>query len=983
MILSVNPINAMTKMHSNAVKKHSVKETEVVTNPNADELLGVPRSYISFKAAEGEKSIQFTDEAKILLNQAMQIAVNYGHEELLPAHIIQASIELTEDNLAQIPTEALDSGVIDSVSPLSKIVNDKANQNMLVSPLSREYFLDMLEDLKSDNEEFLANLPKEENIDASQIVIEEDLEKALKETETQARTINPYVLLGVAMNSMTNRGITYPSEFLKGAISYGLYKGEQDIQVNYMQEYDTRAIDVWNKLALGSNLNITYEDPKEADRLVASIVNTLDAKKYGNFNSKNTMVFAISDDIVDVQLYDEIVAQKEANPDVQKIFLINMDKLLASTVNATGEISYSNGIIQALKESDDNLKIVFLQSNDVFYSMVEDKTLKSMYSNFVTYPIPPIQTYEASEIIDDDFLEVMPTPYTKEAKERAIYHAANMSGIFPDKAVDLMKRVAVYYGDAKKEITGSDVDEFAQIAHELFNKKSSSKTNIVYDTDKTLDTMYGKETVKKDIEAIIRQIKTGKIGTRGMIIYSQDLEAGSGRMHTAETIAGEAKVPFVAIDTSDFAVSERDSEGVSVETPKNAMRRVFSEAKKAARQNQYKTAVIFINNFEEFAFSGPYLPGYKQAMSQLSKEMQDAVNEDVSILVIGSTDEYYAEAIPAVVRGFNQSLVVDSPANNKRAREEILVNKINEAALPLACANEAEKASLIKKLVKLSEHMSFVELKSMVDKTKQIMYERGKDKASTGDFIEAYLQLATGRTSHPEMPSFNKEATTSHECGHATNLEVMNDILRRRGKPWHKSYDVNFITLDPRGDFLGAVFEGKEDNTDYPFEAMFTGLVCSFGGYSCEKMFFGMDGSAVIGMDLAQATSAAKRGVEYFGLGYNTGKISNAAQLKSQAFYESVYKDIDVILTNAQVASDMITECYRGFNEWFTQKFSKLIGTDDCMVDGDDFRKALNKWKKSLSADKKEEISIMEEIVMDLIQSAKNGKKYKLPKKIL
>ena len=95
---------------------------------------------------------------------------------------------------------------------------------------------------------------------------------------------------------------------------------------------------------------------------------------------------------------------------------------------------------------------------------------------------------------------------------------------------------------------------------------------------------------------------------------------------------------------------------------------------------------------------------------------------------------------------------------------------------------------------------------------------------------------------------------------------------------------------------MGAVFEGKEDNTDYPFEAMFTGLVCSFGGYSCEKLFFGMDGSAGIGMDLAQATSAAKRGVEYFGLGYNTGKISNAAGLKSASFYDSVYKDIDVHL---------------------------------------------------------------------------------------
>ena len=39
--------------------------------------------------------------------------------------------------------------------------------------------------------------------------------------------------------------------------------------------------------------------------------------------------------------------------------------------------------------------------------------------------------------------------------------------------------------------------------------------------------MYGKETTKKDIEAIIRQIKTGNIGTRGIVIYSRDPEKNS------------------------------------------------------------------------------------------------------------------------------------------------------------------------------------------------------------------------------------------------------------------------------------------------------------------------------------------------------------------------------------------------------------------------------------------------------------------------
>ena len=283
---------------------------------------------------------------------------------------------------------------------------------------------------------------------------------------------------------------------------------------------------------------------------------------------------------------------------------------------------------------------------------------------------------------------------------------------------------------------------------------------------------------------------------------------------------------------------------------------------------------------------------------------------------------------------------------------------------------------MIERLVKLTEYMSFVEIKSLVDKTSQIMYERNKQKASIGEFIEAYLQLVTGRTSRPETPEYNKQLTTSHECGHATNLEVMNDILKRKGQPWHQFRNVNFITLDPRGDFLGAVFEDSSDNTTFPFEALFTALVCSYGGYSSEKFFFNINGSAGISQDLAQATAAAKRGVEYFGFGHNTGQVSNFAKIQSAVYNETVFKDMDIILTNAKMASDLITETYQKFNEWFTQKYSKLIGTDDCMVDGDDFRRLLSNWKKSLSADKKEEIRIMEDMILEIIDSAKKGLKY-------
>ena len=970
MILSVNSADKVLFLKP-AGKKSEFQTNVLITNENS-EILGVPRSYISFKQSENKK-INYSDDAIHFINYAAEVAKRYHHTEILPQHMIQAAIEETRANMEALGEEVLDSGVVASVSTLSKLANDYAKTNLLSSKENREYFNTLLNDLEDENRDALSAIPSDANFkDEPELSL--PLESKLEELGKSVHLISGYMLLGTAINTIIGENNLYPSDFLKSLMSFAAYKKADYIKKHYMKAYDNKAIDVWNKLALGSNMIITYSDSKEVDRITASILKTINRPKYGNFNDKNTVMYVMADDITDVSMLQELTGLKESLPDVRKIVMANFDNLLINSGNKD-ELETFNNLAGIVRSSDENLKLILFQKDDVYYKVKSEPTLEAIYKNMVTYAIPQIQTYEARAMLNKKMLEDVKTPFTKEAKDRAVFHAANIDGIFPDKAVDLMKRISNYYGDSKKKITSKDVDEFAQIGYELF-AKNSGKTNIIYDTGKTLDTLYGKETTRKDVEAIIRQIKTGKIGTKGIIISSRDNEAGSGRKYTAETIAGEAKVPFIAIDTADFALSERDSSGVTLDSPKNQMSRIFAEAKNAARQNQYKTAIIYVNNFEEFAFSNPYLPGYKQAMSQLANEMQDAEHEDISILVIASTDEDYAQYIPKFVRGFNQSLSVDSPAFNKRGRKEILEHRINEVGLPLSYKTLKDKEHLIERLVKLTEYMSFVEIKSLVDKTSQIMYERNKQKASIGEFIEAYLQLVTGRTSRPETPEYNKQLTTSHECGHATNLEVMNDILKRKGQPWHQFRNVNFITLDPRGDFLGAVFEDSSDNTTFPFEALFTALVCSYGGYSSEKFFFNINGSAGISQDLAQATAAAKRGVEYFGFGHNTGQVSNFAKIQSAVYNETVFKDMDIILTNAKMASDLITETYQKFNEWFTQKYSKLIGTDDCMVDGDDFRRLLSNWKKSLSADKKEEIRIMEDMILEIIDSAKKGLKY-------
>ena len=85
---------------------------------------------------------------------------------------------------------------------------------------------------------------------------------------------------------------------------------------------------------------------------------------------------------------------------------------------------------------------------------------------------------------------------------------------------------------------------------------------------------------------------------------------------------------------------------------------------------------------------------------------------------------------------------------------------------------------------------------------------------------------------------------------------------------------------------------------------------------------------------------------------------------------------MDVILTNAQIASDLITETFKGFNEWFTDKYSKLIGTDDCMIDGDKFRALLAKWQQVQTPKVKEEFEILGDMIMDIIKATKQGKIY-------
>ena len=87
------------------------------------------------------------------------------------------------------------------------------------------------------------------------------------------------------------------------------------------------------------------------------------------------------------------------------------------------------------------------------------------------------------------------------------------------------------------------------------------------------------------------------------------------------------------------------------------------------------------------------------------------------------------------------------------------------------------------------------------------------------------------------------------------------------GRPWHVPDKVNFVTLDPRGFYGGAVYHGKDTNKEISLKKIFSTIVTSFGGNSAESLFYGMEGSYGISCDMENVRDCAETMVKVMGLG--------------------------------------------------------------------------------------------------------------------
>ena len=913
----------------------------------------------------------YTNSASNLVDDATQIAIDNKNSEVTHFHIWRAGLSKLDKTIDDLNSGDKNYSDLKNDS-IPSLFEDTASHDLLKNEEIRKGFQKIVKEEINQLDDIISQLPKNE-ITAKPKLSEEVVRDIWNPREDDNERVYDFSIFGAALYSENDSVKKFVNNFMNKIFDLTMVEHTQLNERAYIKDYDTKANNVWKNLALGTNMFVTFDHKKvNPNMFITSLYKTA---------PEDTDILEFKLNAKEVYVFEKV---KELAKDKNKkhVIILYPTNMVVNSVATTGNddvvFAYSNDFQNLMKNIPSNIKFIMVDPKDNYFGSMQNPLIQAMYENFGEISIPVLSTEKFVKAFKEEplLMKDVKKPFSKKAIEKTIETSAQLDGVFPDKGQKLMKKIASYYID-KKEISEHDVSNYIKEADTLFRKNDNdSSLNVVFDTDKRVKDIIGKDATQKEAAAIVKQIKSNKIGTKGIIISSQDSTAGSGRRFVSKAIAGEAKVPYIEMNAMDFGTKEVDIFGGSLLSPENSIKKMFSLVSTQAENNSHKAAVLFIENFEYFSI-GELISEYQQkAMAQLLREMDNAQRKGLNILVLGSVSDpkLIGEATMKSCL-FADNIEVSSPAYNEKERADIINLTLKENKIKLAAKTPEEKQKIIKSVAKTTEGFPFIFMKNIVQKAQSVANERGHKEVTRSDFTEAYLQITSGRPSTNIVEPHRKRIVTSHECGHALNAEIMNNIAKDYGKPWHKSSKVNFVTLDPRSNFGGAMYPVDDGNEEWSFEKLFADIVCDYGGHSAEKYFYDIDGSFGITCDLEMATNYADKMVKNMGQGAKTGKqaMHLFGSNISEKMKEQIEQDRHVILENALTVSDLITETYADFINEFTDKYSHLVGTGECLVDGDIFRKELADWKARQPKEKQDEIKFMENMILEIITKTKKG----------
>ena len=370
------------------------------------------------------------------------------------------------------------------------------------------------------------------------------------------------------------------------------------------------------------------------------------------------------------------------------------------------------------------------------------------------------------------------------------------------------------------------------------------------DVKTTFDDVAGLDEEKQEMIEIVSFLKKPdefyKMGAKipkGVLLCGKP---GTGKTLIAKAIAGEANVPFITMNGSEFTEMFA---GLGA----SRVRKLFEKAKKVS------PAIIFIDEIDAVGSkrseggSAADLDN-NQTLNQLLVEM-DGFDSDHTVIVLAATNrpEMLDQALLRPGR-FDRQITIALPDMN--GREAIL--KIHAKDTKLAPDVD------LRAIAGDTAGFTGAELANILNEAAIIATINKQEAITNKDIDDALKKVTVGVEKHSRiMSDRDKKITAYHESGHA----IVSRFLETQK-------DIKEVSIIPRGVAGGyTMYKTNEDKYYISKTEMLEKMIALLGGRAAEKIIFD-DISTGASNDLEVATNVAKDMIIVYGMSEKLGPIS-------------------------------------------------------------------------------------------------------------
>jgi len=365
----------------------------------------------------------------------------------------------------------------------------------------------------------------------------------------------------------------------------------------------------------------------------------------------------------------------------------------------------------------------------------------------------------------------------------------------------------------------------------------------------TFDDVAGLKNAKQDLQEVVEFLKNPKKFTKlgakipkGVLLVGPP---GTGKTLLARATAGEAGVPFFAINGSEFIQ-------MFVGVGATRVRDLFKTAREAS------PCIIFIDEIDAVGrVRGAGVGGghdeREQTLNQILSEM-DGFQQGETVIVLAATNRQDV-LDPALLRPgrFDRHVTVDKPAREGR----LGILRVHSRKVPLADDVDLEC------LARTTIGYSGADLEKLVNEAALKAAREDKRTVEMVDFLYAQDLILMGAPRDEPVELKERDLTAWHEAGHAILAWCQKGM-----DPVHK------ISIVPRGRSLGVTQLMPEKELYNVGEHLLKArLIMMMGGRAAEKLVFD-EFSAGAEDDIDRSTRLARRMVASWGMSEAIGPVA-------------------------------------------------------------------------------------------------------------